>query len=154
VLASDKIDQRLTGPGAADSGKSTIIKQMRIIHHGGFTDDERRMWKGIIFRNLVDAFLYLINIMAEQNIELQDSENIVSPLTLRPRPLTLRSGTFLFLSTGARLAGTRACRSSTSTVSRTSGPTPACSSPSCATSSASCPTISHSKRPPSPLLPP
>jgi hypothetical protein len=69
-------------PGAADSGKSTIIKQMRIIHHGGFDDDERRMWKTIIFRNLVDAFLYLLTLMQEQGIELQDQDNWVR----RPPP--------------------------------------------------------------------
>jgi guanine nucleotide-binding protein subunit alpha len=71
-------------PGAADSGKSTIIKQMRIIHHGGFTEEERRTWRRIIFRNLVDAFLYLINIMHDQNIELQAQRNEVRPSAQSP----------------------------------------------------------------------
>jgi hypothetical protein len=63
--------------GAADSGKSTIVKQMRIIHDGGFPDDERMMWKNIIFHNLIDAFLHLFDIMEDQSTELQDPGNIV-----------------------------------------------------------------------------
>ena len=63
---------------------------MRIIHHGGFSEDERRMWKAIIFRNLVDAFLYLLNIMREQNMDLQDQENWVRPLSARLPALTIK----------------------------------------------------------------
>lgn len=68
--------------GAADSGKSTIIKQMRIIN-GGFEDGERRAWKNIIFRNLVDAFLHLFKVMDSQDTELQNSNNVVSSFLFR-----------------------------------------------------------------------
>jgi hypothetical protein len=63
--------------GAADSGKSTIIKQMRILHDGGFGEVERRKWKDIIFRNLVDSFLYLLDVTESQQTDLEDAENIV-----------------------------------------------------------------------------
>ncbi|EER43756.1 small G-protein GPA2 [Histoplasma capsulatum H143] len=39
--------------GAGESGKSTIIKQMRIIHSGGFPEDERRQNRAVIYSNMV-----------------------------------------------------------------------------------------------------
>ena len=63
--------------GAADGGKSTIIKQMRILHDGGFGDVERRSWKDIIFRNLVDSLLYLLDATESHQTELEDAANIV-----------------------------------------------------------------------------
>jgi guanine nucleotide-binding protein G(i) subunit alpha len=63
--------------GAADSGKSTIVKQMQIIHHGGFPDAERRRWKNIIFRNLVDSFSYLLDKIESQRMDLEDGANMV-----------------------------------------------------------------------------
>eukprot|EP00300_Choanocystis_sp_HF-7_P039813 c6134_g1_i1.p1 GENE.c6134_g1_i1~~c6134_g1_i1.p1 ORF type:complete len:351 (+),score=84.57 c6134_g1_i1:54-1106(+) len=40
--------------GAGDSGKSTILKQMRIISGSGFTDDERRTFISVINRNILE----------------------------------------------------------------------------------------------------
>ena len=55
---------------------------MRIIHDGGFGDDERRVWKNVIFHNLIDAFVDIFDIMKSQRTELQIPDNIV---TIRPR---------------------------------------------------------------------
>jgi guanine nucleotide-binding protein subunit alpha, other len=67
----------LCATGAGESGKSTIVKQMRIIHHGGFDERERRSWKNIIFHNLIDAFLEILELMKNQHTLLEDSENVV-----------------------------------------------------------------------------
>ncbi|RMJ28279.1 hypothetical protein PHISP_00842 [Aspergillus sp. HF37] len=45
--------------GAGESGKSTIIKQMRIIHAQGFPEDERRQTRAVIYSNIIVAFKVL-----------------------------------------------------------------------------------------------
>lgn len=49
----------LLGPG--DSGKSTTLKQIRIIHDQGFTDDEKRQRKYIVYLNLISGMMDVIN---------------------------------------------------------------------------------------------
>jgi len=39
--------------GAGESGKSTILKQMKLIHDGGYSKEEREAFKEIIFSNTV-----------------------------------------------------------------------------------------------------
>ncbi|KAJ7349852.1 guanine nucleotide binding protein, alpha subunit, partial [Mycena albidolilacea] len=41
--------------GLGESGKSTIMKQMKIIHQDGFSPDELRAWRPTIHRNAVDS---------------------------------------------------------------------------------------------------
>ncbi|KAJ7812644.1 G-protein alpha subunit [Mycena olivaceomarginata] len=41
--------------GSGESGKSTIVKQMKIIHKNGFSPDELRAWRPTIHRNAVDS---------------------------------------------------------------------------------------------------
>jgi len=63
---SELIDQTLKGEklqienlytllllGAGDTGKSTVMKQMKIIHKEGFSSEERLVYRNIIFDNLV-----------------------------------------------------------------------------------------------------
>lgn len=37
------------------SGKSTIVKQMKIIHGGGYTDREREAYRDIVHENIITA---------------------------------------------------------------------------------------------------
>lgn len=66
--------QNLTGAG--ESGKSTILKQMKILHANGFSMDERKEIRPIIFSNLIVAFKIIIDEMSSLGIEFenQDSE--------------------------------------------------------------------------------
>lgn len=41
--------------GSGESGKSTIIKQMKIIHQNGYTDSELYLFKSTIYKNLLDC---------------------------------------------------------------------------------------------------
>ncbi|KAJ7301264.1 heterotrimeric G-protein alpha subunit, GPA3-like protein [Mycena albidolilacea] len=43
----------LLGPG--DSGKSTVVKQMKIIHQGGFDERERTEYRTTIYKNVLDS---------------------------------------------------------------------------------------------------
>lgn len=47
--------------GAGESGKSTVIKQMKIIHHGGFTAEEIRDFKPQIHRNIQESMMQILD---------------------------------------------------------------------------------------------
>lgn len=66
-----------TFAGAGESGKSTVLKQMRLIHSKGFTSQERKQWKVTIFQNLLHAFQVVFGAMEEQEVEFENAENIV-----------------------------------------------------------------------------
>jgi guanine nucleotide-binding protein G(s) subunit alpha len=60
------------GPG--ESGKSTIVKQMRIIHTSRYTVKERRQIIGDIISNIRDAILSILDAMDRFKIELENIE--------------------------------------------------------------------------------
>ncbi|EGG24473.1 G-protein subunit alpha 7 [Cavenderia fasciculata] len=47
--------------GTGDSGKSTIVKQMKIIHMKGYTQEDRINHKSVIYRNIFEIMNSLIN---------------------------------------------------------------------------------------------
>ncbi|RVX67538.1 hypothetical protein B0A52_08891 [Exophiala mesophila] len=61
--------------GAGESGKSTIIKQMRIIHSSGFQDDERIQVRAVIYSNLIIAFRVLYDIIRDERIAFENEES-------------------------------------------------------------------------------
>lgn len=50
---------------------------MRIIYTGGFTQNERKQWRVVIFSNLVDAFRILLTAMEDHNTYFENEENHV-----------------------------------------------------------------------------
>jgi guanine nucleotide-binding protein subunit alpha len=44
---------------------------MRIIHSGGFPEDERRQTRAVIYSNLVIAFKVLLDIMRAEQIDFE-----------------------------------------------------------------------------------
>ena len=41
--------------GSGESGKSTILKQMKIINQNGYTKQELFTWRVIVYRNIVES---------------------------------------------------------------------------------------------------
>lgn len=68
---------RLLLLGAGESGKSTIVKQMRILHVNGFSDKERREKIEDIKKNIRDAILTITGAMSTLTppIPLEKPEN-------------------------------------------------------------------------------
>lgn len=58
--------------GAGESGKSTIFKQMKIIHNSGYTDDERRSMTPTVHNNLVQNMQDLLKGMGQLSIPVPD----------------------------------------------------------------------------------
>ena len=57
-MAKNEIKMLLLGAG--ESGKSTVLKQMKLIHHGGYNDSERDSYKEIIFSNTIQSMRYVL----------------------------------------------------------------------------------------------
>jgi guanine nucleotide-binding protein G(i) subunit alpha len=69
-------------PGSGESGKSTIVKQMKIIHQNGYTLEELAMYRLTIYKNLVDCAKALVQALRQFNIEPESATNKVCGLRL------------------------------------------------------------------------
>lgn len=72
--------------GAGESGKSTILKQMKLIHEGGYSRDERESFKEIIYSNTVQSMRVILEAMESLEIPLEDqrSEYHVQTIFMQP----------------------------------------------------------------------
>lgn len=68
LLAKNEIKMLLLGAG--ESGKSTVLKQMKLIHHGGYNDQERDAYKEIIFSNTIQSMRAILDAMPQLDIQL------------------------------------------------------------------------------------
>ncbi|CAG5098844.1 Oidioi.mRNA.OKI2018_I69.XSR.g16028.t2.cds [Oikopleura dioica] len=62
--------------GTGESGKSTFIKQMKIIHGNGFSDDDKKHGLKYIYQNIFTSVQNLIKAMHQLQIEYERAENI------------------------------------------------------------------------------
>jgi guanine nucleotide-binding protein G(s) subunit alpha len=69
-----KATQRLLLLGAGESGKSTIVKQMRILHVNGYNKEERLQKFEDIKRNIRDAILTICDAMEKLHISLENED--------------------------------------------------------------------------------
>ncbi|XP_052787422.1 guanine nucleotide-binding protein G(q) subunit alpha isoform X2 [Mya arenaria] len=78
-LRKDKRDARrelkLLLLGTGESGKSTFIKQMRIIHGTGYSDDDKRGFIKIVYQNIFMAMNAMIRAMDTLKINYKDPNN-------------------------------------------------------------------------------
>ena len=99
-LHSDRIDRQLQASarqhivkllllGAGESGKSTFVKQMKIIHGDGYSIDELNSFISIIHGNLLTSMVQVIKAMDKLNITLHNpsSQVYASKIINFPTPL-------------------------------------------------------------------
>ncbi|KAI8095055.1 G protein alpha subunit [Gilbertella persicaria] len=72
---NNKNEVKLLLLGAGESGKSTILKQMKLIHDGGFTQEEKEAYREIIFSNAIQSIQVLLEAMENLDINLDNPEN-------------------------------------------------------------------------------
>uniref|UniRef100_A0A673I440 Guanine nucleotide binding protein (G protein), alpha transducing activity polypeptide 2 n=1 Tax=Sinocyclocheilus rhinocerous TaxID=307959 RepID=A0A673I440_9TELE len=80
--------------GAGESGKSTIVKQMKILHQGGYTKEEQIEFRSIIFGNILQSAMAIIRGMemldinfgspAEDGQKLQNLADSIEEGTMPP----------------------------------------------------------------------
>ncbi|CAH8559021.1 unnamed protein product [Dicrocoelium dendriticum] len=62
----------LLGPG--ESGKSTIVKQIKIIHQAGFTVEECMCYKPVVYCNIIQSMIAIIKAMGNLYIDFQSDK--------------------------------------------------------------------------------
>jgi guanine nucleotide-binding protein subunit alpha len=72
--------------GAGESGKSTILKQMKLIHDGGYTTEERESFKEVIFSNTIQSMRVTLEAMDMMGLQFQRSENFGYKLAIMDAP--------------------------------------------------------------------
>ncbi|KZT27185.1 guanine nucleotide binding protein, alpha subunit [Neolentinus lepideus HHB14362 ss-1] len=61
--------------GSGESGKSTIVKQMKIIHQNGFSKDELASFRPIIYKNLLDSAQAIVLAMRKLGVDCAEPVN-------------------------------------------------------------------------------
>ncbi|KAK2513851.1 hypothetical protein Q9233_015244 [Columba guinea] len=78
-LRRDKRDARrelkLLLLGTGESGKSTFIKQMRIIHGSGYSEEDRKGFTKLVYQNIFTAMQAMIRAMDTLKIQYTSKEN-------------------------------------------------------------------------------
>ncbi|KAH8801946.1 G protein alpha-subunit [Flagelloscypha sp. PMI_526] len=67
-LAKSEIKMLLLGAG--ESGKSTVLKQMKLIHHGSYSNPERETFKEIVYSNTVQSMRAIIDALPTLELKL------------------------------------------------------------------------------------
>lgn len=63
--------------GTGESGKSTFIKQMRIIHGSGYTDEDKRGFVKLVYQNIFMAMNSMVRAMDMLKINYRNPKNEV-----------------------------------------------------------------------------
>ncbi|XP_060067033.1 guanine nucleotide-binding protein G(i) subunit alpha-like [Ylistrum balloti] len=87
LMESKKIDKKLREDreksqqeikllllGAGESGKSTIVKQMKIIHDDGYSKEECLLYKPVVYSNTCVSLIAIIKAMGELGISFANSD--------------------------------------------------------------------------------
>ena len=65
--------------GTGESGKSTFIKQMRIIHGTGYTDEDKRGFTKLVYQNIFTSMQAMIRATENLKIGFTYEQNKVGP---------------------------------------------------------------------------
>ena len=97
-IKKDKRDQRkelkLLLLGTGESGKSTFIKQMRIIHGSGYSDEDKRTFIKLVYQNIYMAMNSMIRAMEALKIPYKNDQNEVNISYLLQIKISLFSSSF------------------------------------------------------------
>uniref|UniRef100_A0A914UNT9 G-protein alpha subunit n=1 Tax=Plectus sambesii TaxID=2011161 RepID=A0A914UNT9_9BILA len=69
-------NQKLLLLGAGECGKSTILKQMQILHKNGFTEAEYEEKTEIVYSNTVTSMAAILRAMGAMNLSLDSDREI------------------------------------------------------------------------------
>jgi len=85
-LVQSKNEVKMLLLGAGESGKSTILKQMKLIHADGFNKDEREAYKEVVFSNTVQSMRAILEAMPNMDIELRPENAARAQLVMDQPP--------------------------------------------------------------------
>lgn len=64
--------------GAGESGKSTIVKQMKIIHETGYSSEECLQYQPVVYSNTIQSLMAIIRAMGQLRIDFRNHDRAVS----------------------------------------------------------------------------
>ena len=67
--------------GSGESGKSTIVKQMKIIHQNGYTREELMTFRTTIYKNTLESAHHILLAMRKIGVDPVDPANRVRTRT-------------------------------------------------------------------------
>nr|XP_045738241.2 guanine nucleotide-binding protein subunit alpha-14 [Mirounga angustirostris] len=70
-----RVSKRRELTGTGESGKSTFIKQMRIIHGSGYSDEDRKGFTKLVYQNIFTAMQAMIRAMDTLRIQYVCEQN-------------------------------------------------------------------------------
>ena len=73
--------------GSGDSGKSTILKQMRLIHKVPFSASEIEQYRQLIFDNLTRGMGYLLESMEDMDLKISPENEEHAALVMSARDI-------------------------------------------------------------------
>ncbi|KAF1805127.1 guanine nucleotide binding protein, alpha subunit [Mucor lusitanicus] len=84
-LEKEKIKQeyKILLLGSGESGKSTILKQMKIINQNGYTKDELRSWRTIVYKNLIESAQTLVQAILAFDLKFDNSLNNENAIVIK-----------------------------------------------------------------------
>ncbi|XP_017773208.1 PREDICTED: G protein alpha o subunit-like, partial [Nicrophorus vespilloides] len=59
---------------AGESGKSTIVKQMKIIHESGFTSEDFKQYRPVVYSNTIQSLVAILRAMPNLSISYGNNE--------------------------------------------------------------------------------
>uniref|UniRef100_A0A672MWG6 Guanine nucleotide-binding protein G(i) subunit alpha-2 n=1 Tax=Sinocyclocheilus grahami TaxID=75366 RepID=A0A672MWG6_SINGR len=62
--------------GAGESGKSTIVKQMKIIHEDGYSEDECKQYRAVVYSNTIQSIMAIIKAMSNLKIDYRETARV------------------------------------------------------------------------------
>jgi len=62
--------------GAGESGKSTIVKQMRIIHEAGYSPEDCKHYRPVVYSNTIQSLMAIISAMSKLRIDFADRSRL------------------------------------------------------------------------------
>ncbi|KAK6200353.1 guanine nucleotide binding protein, alpha subunit [Scheffersomyces amazonensis] len=74
---SDSNEVKLLLLGSGESGKSTIVKQMKILHQNGYTPSELQEYKPFVYKNILDCIKNVINAVIDLQPDLINKKDEV-----------------------------------------------------------------------------
>ncbi|PBK86639.1 guanine nucleotide binding protein, alpha subunit [Armillaria gallica] len=63
--------------GTEESGKSTIVRQMKVLHQGGFTPQELDSYRGTVYRNVLESAQATVQAMRKIGVDCENYSNRV-----------------------------------------------------------------------------
>ncbi|KAH0810780.1 hypothetical protein GEV33_012009 [Tenebrio molitor] len=85
-IKNEKQEQESSLFRAGESGKSTIVKQMKIIHESGFTSEDFKQYRPVVYSNTIQSLVAILRAMPNLGISYGNNEREVSPSL--PEPTT------------------------------------------------------------------